>query len=258
MPRFRRSKRRFSRRRRGGLKRFAKRIARIGSEPKKIEIVSNLANVLRQGDGTSREVVIMNLPSNLIQGTGEANFIGNHVWLKGVGIKFNATISVEFSMFYIRWILFTSRANAIGMTGAGAVYNSTTDDDTQPAQTANTQFRNPRIFDSAAANPAPFVGISYATQLDRTNIHVIRTKTIQVNQGGSGSANRLVKFFMPIKRGFQFQNPDDSALTAAPNHGKYGSIYLAYQVFADAGAANIAVTQLGIMDLNIDLYFRDA
>ena len=116
MPRFRRRRGRF--RRRGGrrsFRRFARAITRAGSEPKKIELASVLGSNLTQGDGTSRVLVILNLPSNLEQGDGESNFSGNSVWLKGVGVKFNASVADTpgFNKFYIRWTLFLLSDNSL-------------------------------------------------------------------------------------------------------------------------------------------------
>lgn len=254
MPRFRRRSRRGGRR---SFKRFARAITRAGSEPKKIELVSEVGTNLAQGDGVSRVLGILNLPSNLVQGDTESDFSGNSVWLKGVGVKFNASIPANpgFQKFFLRWTLFFSRSNAAGMTGTGALYANDTESDAGPIQVS--PFVNPRIFDTTDADPAPYVGLSYATQFDRTNIKVLKSKVFPINAGGASNGMNLKKFFFPIKRVHQYQNPDNSAMTTTPNHGRFGSYYLIYQVFGPTGAANIANTVLGTMDWHVELYFRD-
>jgi len=238
--------------------RFAKRVATAGAEPKRFEVTTQLGANVTQGDGTSRVVQIMNLPSNLVQGTTEGTFTGNTVWLKGVSVRFNLSIpsTPGFTALAIRWFLIKSRANAINMLGSGATYGNTTTDQTNPTQGPNAQFTNPRIFD-VAGSVASFVGESYATQFDRTNTRVIKTKTYRINAGGAGQAPSLHKFFFRIGRTHQYSNPDALPLTVAPNHGKYGSYYLCYQIFGQTGTANISSTVVGTMDYKVELYFRD-
>lgn len=237
-------------------KRFAKAIARAGTEPKYDIIAQQLGDSLAQGDGTSRTLGIMNLTSNLIQGDENDQFQGNSVWLKGVGIKFNISPNADpgFGGLSVRWTLFFSRTNATNMLGSGAVYASTTTSSANPTQAS--PFANPRIFETVAT-PSMFVGDSYATHFDRTNIKVIKTKMFKINNGGSGINANCKKFFFPIHRIFHYQNPDNTTLTSAPNHGRFGSYYLIYEVFQEAGTANISNAVLGTMDWEVRLYFRD-
>lgn len=255
MPRFRRSRRRFGRRRRGPAKR-ARRIVRMGQQMRRNEIVEVTGVALRNGDGTTRELAIHNIPSNLIQGDSEDQFSGNTVWLKGVSV--NMAVSVDtasFHSFYVVFTLFFSRANAVGMTGGGATFNSTTTDTVQPAQP--TEFRNPRLW-AYTTLPLAFVGGTMASAVDTTKVKVIARKKIKINPGGCSDGLTHKSFFMRINRYFTFQNPDDTPLTVAPNHGKYGSYYLTIQTFGPlaTAAGNSSTTVVGNMDKTIRLYFK--
>lgn len=259
MPRFRRFARRSRRRGRGrrSFRRFANRIARAGTEPKKLELAEVNVGAI-QGDGTTPVVNIRNLPSNLIQGDTESNFHGNSIWLKGVGIRasFSANDPTNnFSTYYVRYTLLFSRTNATGMLAGGADYDSTTTDNVGPVQAS--PFSNPRLFD-INATPGRFTGTGYATLLDRTNIKVLSTKLIVVNNGGAGEGMKVRKMYFRINKPFQYQNPDNSALTVAPNHGRYGSYYLIRQVFTPAGVAGPgSALEYGSIDEVVSIYFRD-
>jgi len=261
MPRFRRSKRRFGRRRRGprSFKRLARAVARSGSEPKKMLIAQSGGNNLAVGDATSRVLTIMNIPSNLVQGTQNDQFLGNSVYLRGVGVKFH--IFTTTADITIRWVLFKARQNAVAMLGAGAVYSSTTTTNTGPTQTANTDFRNPPIFDEGTGGGAylPFVGQGVLSRFDTTNIKVLKVKTYKLHHGkDTDNSHIMKKFFLPIKREFHFIDPENTGLTSSPNHGKYGSYYLTFQAFNASGSGSISSTAIGVIDYRVDLYFRDA
>jgi len=255
MPRFRKSRRRFGRRRRGPAKR-ARRIVRMGQQMRKLEIVEISGAQLVNGDGTSRVLSIHNIPSNLVQGDAENQFTGNTVWLKSVFV--NTSISVTTSSFHAFYVVFTllfSKSNATGMTGTGATFLSTTTDSTNPAQA--TEFRNPRIF-AYNTVPSPFVGATMTSAFDNTKCRVISRKKIKVNPGGCSDGLTHKSFSMRIGRYFTFQNPDDSPLTTAPNHGKNGSYYLIIQTFGpNAGVTgNESPDVVGLMDKTIRLYFK--
>lgn len=258
MPR-RRSFRRRPRRGRGNrrLRRFAARIARAGTEPKYWETNAFL-EPLTQGDGTTPIVHIRNLPSNLIQGDGEDQFHGNQIFLKGVGIRVQAATFTDlqnFSTVYVRYTLIFSRQNATNMLGSGASYSSTTTDNTNPAQA--TPFANPRLFD-VNATPGRFTGTGYETFWDRTNVKVKASRLIKINNGGAGSGIQLTKIYFRINKYHQYNNPDNSALTTAPNHGRFGSWYLITQIFTPDAVANPgAGANLGDISDNVRLYFRD-
>lgn len=258
MPR--RSRRsRFSRRRRGrGMRRFARAIARAGSEPKHFESAAFI-QTLNQGDTVAPLVHIRNVTSNLVQGDTEANFTGNQVFLKGLSVRvgastFDDTLS-NFSTVMVRYTLLFSRTNATGMTGAGATYGGTTTDNTNPAQA--TPFANPRLFD-INATPGRFTSSGYETFWDTTNIKVKASKLIKINIGGAGNGLQLKKIYFRINKTFQFNNPDNSPLTATPNHGRFGSWYLVVQVFTPPGIADPTDgTSFGTITDNMRLYFRD-
>lgn len=247
-----------SRKRRSRRRRRVGRIPRRAMRPesKNIIIDDGLGNNLVPGDGTSRTLVIQNLPSNLVQGTGESNFLGNSVVLKGVAVRFLASVDATpgFNSFYLRYFLFRSRANASNMLGSGAVYTSATTDSTAP--TNASPLANPRIFNENTT-PGRFVGISYGTPFDRTNMKLLRSKLFKINAGGAGTGPTAHKFYWRIGKTHQFQNPEDAPLTVAPNHGKYGSYYLAYQVYSLAGTDNISATSVGLLDSRVTLHFID-
>lgn len=255
MPRFRRSRRRFGRRRRGPAKR-ARRIVRMGQQMRKLEIAEVTGVNLRNGDGTTRELAIHNIPSNLIQGDAEDQFTGNTVWLKGVAINMAVSVTTSsFHSFYVVFTLFFSRQNATGMTGPGTTYLSTTTDSANPTQA--TEFRNPRFF-AYNTIPLAFVGGTMASAVDTTKCKVIARKKIKVNPGGCSDGLTHKSFFMRIGRYFTFQNPDESPLTTAPNHGKNGSYYLTIQTFGPVAtsAGNASSDVVGEMDKTIRLYFK--
>lgn len=240
------------------MRRFAKRIARAGTEPKHWENQAFTVD-LNQGDGTQPIVYIRNLPSNLVQGDEDDQFHGNQIFLKGLGIRMAAAAAsaalAPFANAYVRYTLLFSRTNASNMTGAGGEYNSTTTTNTNPTQVA--PLANPRLFDSTTA-PLMFTGVGYETFFDRTNIKVLKSKLIQINPGGAGNGMTLKKMYFKINKPFQYQNPDNSPLTTAPNHGKYGSYYLITQVFVPEGVQDPGQNvSLGTLSDNIHLYFRD-
>lgn len=259
MPRFRRSRRKSGRRRRGGrgFARLAHRIVQAGSQPKKLVLYDNVGDNLVSGDATSRSLVIMNPPSNLIQGDTKNNFQGDTVFLKALSIRFAASVtsSPGFVSFYIRWTMFRSRSNAQNMLGSGNVYASGTTDTAVPVQVS--PLANPRIFDDSTTVPSKFVGRSFATPFDTTNVRIMKTKTFKINAGGAGQGPTVKKFMFRINKTHRYLDPFEAPLTTAPNHGKYGSVYLMYQVFALTGPGNIASTVVGTMDSRVTLHFRD-
>lgn len=240
------------------MRRFAKRIARAGTEPKHWENQQFTVDMV-QGDGTTPIVHIRNLPSNLVQGDEEDQFHGNQVFLKGVGLRVAISAAngdlAPFSDAYVRYTLLFSRTNASNMTGAGTQYLSTTTSTTNPTQVP--PLANPRLWDSTTA-PFMFTGVGYETFFDRTNVKVLATKLIKVNSGGAGNGMTLKKLYFRINKPFQFQNPDASPLTTAPNHGKYGSYYLITQVYVPLGVEDPGEnTPIGFLSDNLHLYFRD-
>lgn len=261
MPRFRRYVRRSRRRGRGrgrrSFKRFARRIATAGTEPKRFVLDISTAQAV-QGDGTSPTLNIRNIPSNLIQGDSEENFHGNAVWLKGIGIRFSAAANDPtegFATYLVRYTLLFSRTNATAMTQTGANYISTTTDSVAPTQAQ--PFSNPRLFD-VDTTPARFTSAGYYTRWDRTNVKILGTKLITVNPGGAGIGMRVHKMYFRINRPFQYVNPDSSPLTVAPNHGKFGSYYLVRQVFTPNGVATPGDnTDYGQFTDATVLYFKD-
>jgi len=238
-------------------KRFARRVRSVilkSAEPKRMNIVTSDGITLADGDGTSRVILVQNIPSNLIQGIERDQFIGDQVYLKGVAIHgqiANDTTNWAYGSFTVRWTLLFHRINAAGMTGSGVLYGNTTTDAAVPTQVP--PFSNPAFFDATSA--IRFTGDGYVENFDTTNTKVIGVKTVVVNPGGSASAVKHFKHFFPIRSKFQYIDPLETGLTSAPNHGKYGSYYLIRQVISKVNS--VSSTVVGSMDIRIQLYFKD-
>lgn len=265
MPRFHsRKRRRFRRSRKGRFlrfvkKRFARKVRSVilrTTEPKRLDISTQLGIDQQQGDSTSRVVNVKNLSSNLTQGVQRDQFIGDKVYLKGIAIRGQASVDVGnggFQGYYIRWTIVWSRFMANGMTGNGATYNSTTTATVQPAQT-NPQ-TNPHFFEGTGAQI--YVGEGFALPFDNTACKVIASKTLKVNAGGNGYGCNKFKFFLPIRANFQYLDPNEGDLSTAPNAGRYGNYYLVTQVIMQASPAGYADNNIGLRDERITIYFKD-
>lgn len=238
-------------------KRFARRVKSVilrTTEPKKLVISSGDGVSLIEGDGTTRIVQVQNIPSNMAQGVEKDMFIGDQVYIKGIGLTGQASIDIGnggFQGFYIRWLLLWSRSNASGMTGSGAQYNSTTTAAVQPAQT--TPLANPVFFE--ATGNLQFTGDGFQTHVDTTNCKVIGVYTVYVNPGGNGKGIQKLKHMFKVNSRYQFLDPTETSLATPPNYGKYGSYYLVRQVIASANSNSVAVQ--GVMDLRVTVYYKD-
>jgi len=259
---------RFRRRRHSKYPRHIGRVARVNrsfvkrikaaelrnSETKKFDIGVN-AVTLRAGDGTTPELRIFNPVSLLIQGVEKDHFIGNRIWIKGIRLRFHVATQApgaEFRSPSIRFIWFFSRSNA-SLTSTGSLFGNTTTVATNPAQTAPAQ--NPVIFDSTAT---PFTGTHPSTPFDTTNITILKTKTYNLNPGGSAIYTRPFKLWFPVQKNHTYLDPQETSLATAPNHGKYGSYYLAWQVLNVGSTADaIANTVLADANYHMSVYFKD-
>lgn len=238
-------------------KRFARRVRSVilrTTEPKRSNIVTSDGITLAEGDGVSRVVLVQNIPSNLIQGIERDQFIGDQVYLKGLGIHGqinNSTANYQYGGFYVRWTLVFSRANTTGLAGGGAIFGNTTTAAANPTQVP--PFYNPSFFD--ATSSIQFTGDGFVENFDTTNCKVIGVYQVYVNPGGNSIACKKIKHFFKIKSKFQFIDPNETGLTTIPNHGKYGTYYLVRQVIANANS--VSATVLGTMDIRMQLYFKD-
>jgi len=250
------------RRRRGkrvfARKRFARRVRSIllkATEPKKLVISTGDGGVLAEGDGTSRTILVQNIVSNMAQGVQKDQFIGDQVFLKGVGIfgQVSITTGTGFNpgSLIIRLALIWSRVNASGMTGSGVTYGNTTTAAANPTQAP--PLANP-VFFEGAGNLA-FTGDGFMEPFDSTNCKVIAVKTYNINMAGSTNGIKKIKHFFPIRSRYQFLDPLESDLSTPPNYGKYGSYYLIRQVIGHANT--IANTELGRIDSKVILYYKD-
>lgn len=236
--------------------RFTRKVLRAevaNADTKKITVSSLLAANVLSGDATTRVLTIFSPFTSLVQGTGVINFSGRSI--NPIGIQVRGAASTAAGGDYIlRWTLFWSRSQAA--YPGGVVYGSTTRANAGPAQVP--PFANPRIFDSVLiAASSPYVGDSFATQFDNTNIKVLKTKTIRINPGGANTVVRPFKFFLRFdRRRLTFNDPAEQSLTVAPNFPMSGNYYLIRQAFP-IGTANIASAALGVLDENIELYWKD-
>lgn len=209
-----------------------------------------------QGDGTSRTLVIQSPVSNLVQGTGKVNFIEDTI--QNVYVRVRAAISTDttnaqFNDLWIRWTVFWSPERA-SYLAQGQVFGNTTRSNAGPTQTS--PLANPRIFD-ITTNSNPFVGSSYATPFDTTNIRIIATKMVHINGGGAANGTRVLKFKLPIAKKIRFQDTAEAPLTATPNYPKNGNYYIIYQVFGPAGTANVSNLTRAQIDSVYTIYFSD-
>lgn len=252
--RFRRFRKKSKYRRRKS--RFTRKVLRAeiaNADTKKITVSSLLAANVLSGDATTRVATLFTPFTNLVQGTGVINFSGRSI--NPIGLQIRGAASTAAGGDYIlRWTLFWSRSQAA--YPGGTVYGSTTRSNAGPAQVP--PFANPRIFDSVLiAASSPFVGDSFATQFDNTNVKILQTKTIRINPGGANTVVRPFKFFLRFKHNkLTFNDPAEQSLTVAPNFPMTGNYYLMRQAFP-IGVANISSTPLGVLDENIALYWKD-
>lgn len=267
MPKFKRSYRRGRRFRKyprtiGRVRRVSRRTVSLikaaelrNSETKYHDIGGGVQAVsLRVGDGTTPELRVFNPASLIAQGVQKDEFIGNRIWIKGVRLRFSVETAAanDFGMPLIRFIWFFSRSNA-SLGTSGSLFNSTTTVATNPAQTAPAQ--NPVIFDTTASF---WTGTSPATPFDTTNIKILKVKTMQLNPGGGARATQLYKLWFPLLKNHTYLDPQESSLATPPNHGKYGSYYLAWQVFQSGTAAEaISNTVIAEATYHMRIYFKD-
>jgi len=264
-------RRRRGRRSRKGYPRTIGRIARVSrravrrikaaelanAETKKLDVGSGVQAVtIRAGDGTSAELRIFNPFSLIAQGVEKDHFIGNRIWIKGLRLRVqlqNPSATADFNAAVIRFTWFFSRSNA-SFTTAGSLYGNTTTSSTNPAQTSPLQ--NPVIYDDSTGGG--FVPDGYASPFDTTNIKILKVKTIQLNRPGAATSTHCYKMWFPVMKNHEYLDPQETSLATPPNHGKYGSYYLTWQVFNGGAAADwIANTVLVNMSYSMTAYFKD-
>lgn len=254
MPRFRRRRlRRHFRRRRT---RFQRRVLnaelKLGST-KKLLLYQNTANSLAQGDGTSRVLRIWTPWSYISQGTGDSNFAGNTIYPKGVSIKglFYATTNED---VFVRYTYLWSRSST---AFTHQQFSSTTRAGLGPTQTQ--PYFNPQLFDElATVGYEPYVGLSYGSRFDTTQVKVIASKLIHLNAPGSGTPVKPYKvWFRHPRRKLKFQETAENPLNSFPNFPTYGNFYVVEQAFAQGGAANISSSTVVSQDIEIFVYWKD-
>lgn len=257
MP-LRRSSRRPRRRRRHRRSTFRRRVlsAEISNAPgKKATFAQYLGQGLQQGDATSRELVILSPWSSLTQGTSDGQFEGNVIAPKG--LSFRGTLyNAAATEVLVRFAYFWSRSQQ-SMGVGGQIYASTTTATTNPAAViaGNT---NPQIFDDVGAAVNKYVGSTYGSRFDNTNIKLIKTHSIILKPGGDTAASKQFKFFFRHpRRLLKFQNIGEQSLAVAPNYPMNGNYYVIIQIFGAGGAANIASTVLASMDLWAFTHWKD-
>lgn len=260
MRRFRRS---FRRRRRFGKRRsrFTRRVLRAEistSSPKRTQVAYYNAETMPQGDGTGRVAIVLTPWSSLTQGTEVSQFEGTAIYPSGVSIRgqlYNANATS--SVVYVRFLYFWSRASA--SYGSGTVWSSTTRANAGPTQVP--PFSNPTVFDvtSTEINAwTPFVGDSFATRIDTTNVKVIKSHTVKCNLGGASDWVKEFKFFFRHpRRKLTFQNPGEGSLSTAPNYPINGNYYVMIQTFAQGGTSNISATSVASMDMTLYCHWKD-
>lgn len=266
MPRARRSKygrrgrkRRFRRRRRVRYS-LAKRVKRIifkHNEPKRT-VVNELGDSnLVPGDLSTRIVTVYGITQFLTQGVQDDQFIGNQVRLRGLAVRgqIECQQATGFQNFYVVLTLIKTRQTSVVTQNTGNTYGNTTTASANPAQTA--PHSNLHLFQDSAA--LQFVGSGFQTPFDTSNLKILGQKVLNINSGGGENSIQGFKFYWNLRNMlFTFQDPVHGDLSAGPNHGKYGSIFLIRQVIAGANLDDAAQnTSLGEMDAEMRLFFRD-
>jgi len=214
---------------------------------------------LAQGDGTGRQLIIWSPLTNLTQGDGVGDFNGRSIHPRGIQLKGSFGVPTggaqEYTDVYARWTLFWSRSQADYGVG-GTVLTSSTTAAAAPVQVP--PFANPRIFDAITFVYSPYVGDTFGSQFDTTNIKVLATKTIHINPGATLNGVKLFKIFMRFpKRRLTWNDPGEQGLTTAPNFPLNGNYYLILQVFGPPGTGNVSATTIAIMDLEAHVYWKD-
>ncbi|QDJ95274.1 capsid protein [Capybara virus 34_cap3_7672] len=258
MPRFRRSFRRRPRyrKRKSRFVRAVQRAELKNSSSKKIVYATESGVSLAQGDGVSRTLLIQTPVSNIVQGTGKQNFVEDTI--SNVFVRVRAAISTnttnaQFNQVFVRWTVFWSPSRA-SYLAAGSLFGNTTTSSANPAQVV--PFANPTIFDVASGSGL-FVGTSFATPFDTTNIRIIATRTFSINSGGAANGMIIKKFTLPIAKKIRFQDNGESPLTVTPNFPRNGQYYIIRQIFGNTGTSNIANTAIANIDATYTLYFKD-
>lgn len=190
---------------------------------------------------------------NLTQGTKKDQFVGDEIWIKGFSIRgqISNVIAIGYNSFHVRFTLVWSRTQGL-FTGTSTFLGNNTTAQTNPTQVA--PLTNPPLFDSTAL---PFVGDGYVVPFDTdNNLKVLASKDLIINPGGNSTSLKKFKIFFPVRSKYHYQDVgEDAGLTTAPNYGKWGTYYIVRQVIGNAGS--VANTQLGLMDYQSSVYFRD-
>jgi len=237
-------------------RRFAKRVKQVilrTNEAKNKKVSTGDGIVLQEGNGTSRNVYILSPLTSIIQGTRDDNFIGDSIWVKGVALRGQISSVNPYTQFHVRFTLIWSRLQN-DYSSSFVRYDNTTTSSANP--TALAPLSNIPLFDSTGL---PFVGDGYVIPFDtHNNIKVLGSKTIHVDAHGGPTSVAFKKFkiWFPIKKRFQYIDVgEDSSLGSAPNYGKYGNYYIIRQTIALANS--VSSTQVGTMDQQVDVYFKD-
>lgn len=257
----RRKRKRRSRRRGRRRLGFARRVKRIifrNNEPKRAIVNFAEDTDLVVGNTTARIVVVYGITQFLTQGVQDGQFIGNQVRLKGLSVRGQVECqqTTSFSNFYVVYTLIRSRQTSVITQHTGNVYGATTTSAVGPTQT--TPHSNLSLF-RAATTPEIHTGQGFLLPFDTTNVKILGQKIINVNAGGGENSVVGFKFWFPLKNKlFTYIDPVQSDLSAGPNHGKYGGIFLVRQLISGAEADDEAnTTSLGELDHHMELFFRD-
>lgn len=266
--RFRRRRRVIRRRRRVGRRRFSRRVKKVifrTLEPRVNYLQRAELTTLRETDiAGSRVTYIWRPLSSMLQGIEDDNFTGNKYWIKGFEMRGQMSIStttVATAGLYVRFSLIRSRA--IGQyANIPQEFGSTTLDAVGPVQAP--PFTNPRIFQGppSAQVGSTWVGDGIALPFDSSNIKVLKSMTVYVTGGGTEAANQNgipvpFKFWMPIHKMFQIQDPVQAEQTTVQSFGKNYEYYIIGQVIDTADTSNTSPDVGVVMLYSMMTYWRD-
>lgn len=272
MAKFRGRKRKFGRRRRirfkkGSRKRFSRAVKRVivrTAEPKQAYSVRGAdVTVFEASAAGSRSLAIWRPLTSVDQGLEDDQYLGNKIWIKGFMMRGQMsliTATVPTAGCFVRLTCF--KARTVAVIGNPDIFGPTTNDNTAPVQTG--RFSNPRIFQAStiAGAQSAWVGNGFSIPFDNTNIKIIRSKTFFVTAGGTTAAAQNgipvpFKFWVPIRKMHQFQDPTQATLAGTQVFGKFGDYYIIMQVI-DTSVTASASPNVGVsMGYSLITYFRD-
>lgn len=258
--RFRGRKRRGKRRFRGKRRGFARKVRNVirrTLEPQRTPSTAQTLS-LAEGDGTTRVIYVLAPVTSLIQGTDDATFRGNKVYLKGVSLRGQLSMDVTTppaSSAAIRLTLLWSKDQGSGFNSTFQTFGNTTTSITNPTQVPPNS--NPQFFGLTAV---PFTGQGYTVPFDTTRHKVIKSFILPVNATGEFDAPALAmptmfKCYVRLNKTLQMEDLFSTPLSSVPRRFKNGTYWWVLQCIAgNTGTSTDTVVNMTYQSV---VYFRD-